>query len=119
MPRGSQMASDDDAGVVRAWITAIDERRFEDALGLLGEGWVEHGSGGFVLDRGTFVATSEAMFSGVDLRVAIHAQVANNGYVATQLSWADDSQHVDVLRLDAVRDGRLSDSRFYTAADMG
>jgi len=93
------MASDDDAGVVREWITAIDERRFEDALEILGDGWVDHGPGGFAFDRDAFLATADAMFGDNDLRLTIRGQVANNGHVATQLSWADDSQQMDVLRL--------------------
>jgi hypothetical protein len=59
------------------------------------------------------------MLGGNDLRAIIHGQVANNGHVATHLSWADDSQQADVLRLDVVRDGKVSDSRFYTAPDLG
>lgn len=117
--RGVKMSDQGDAGVVRSYLTALDERRFEDALGLLGEGWVEHGSGQWALDREAFLAASEAMLGGNDLRVTIHGQVANNGRVATHLTWADDSQQADVLRLDVVRNGRVSGSRFHTAADMG
>ncbi len=113
------MANDDAASVVRAMLTAIDERRFEDAHQLLGEGWVDNGPGGFAFDRDAFLATADAMFNGNDLRLTIHGQVASDGHVATQLSWADDSQQMDVLRLDLVSAGKIIDSHFHTNADLG
>ena len=113
------MSDDGDAGVVRAWLTAIDERRFEDAHALLGDGWVDRGPGDFAFDRDAFLATADAMFSDNDLRLTIHGQVPTGGHGATQLSWADDSQQMDVLRLDVVSDGKVTDSHFHTDADLG
>ena len=113
------MSDDDAAGVVRAWLTAIDERRFEDGLALLDDGWVDRGPGGFAFDKNAFLATADAMFSGNDLRLTIHGQLATNGHVATQLSWADDTQQMDVLRLDVVDDGKVAHSHFHTDAELG
>jgi hypothetical protein len=111
--------ADDGISTVKAWLTAIDQRRFKDAQALLDEGWVDYGPGDFVVTREAFLAGAEVRFGGSDLRLTIHNQVAADDYVATQLSWVSGLERFDVLRLDLVRNGKVSTSCFTTGADLG
>lgn len=106
------MAANDDAAVVHAWLTAIDEGRLDDALDLLGEGWVDHGPDGYASGRDEFFAAASGFQEQGPMRLTIHGQVSTGGYVATQVSWLGEDRRLDFLRLDVVQNGRLTDSNF-------
>jgi len=113
------MATNDHAETVRAWLGAVDERRFSDAQALLTDDWVDTGPDSETT-RDDFVDTARAMLGDSDLRLTIHTQVVSNNHVATYLSWIGEAVRVDALRLDAVRDGKLCDSHFsITPASVG
>ena len=109
----------DDAAVVKAWLTAIDERKLLDALDLLGDDWVEVGPGGSELHREAFLTSSEATLSEFDLRLAMGQQVATDSYVATSYQWVTESGQVDVLRLDVVLDGKMQSSTYAALGGFG